>query len=109
MASLGHPVVGDTLYGAPAQIHLAPATGRAHTPRRKAVEPGASQPTLRLERNFLHAAELALAHPLTGRALEFQAPLPDELEQFLKELTTELTTQRLPAPAAAFAGRERIQ
>src|ERR1700757_861476 len=41
MASLGHPVVGDTLYGAPAQIHLAPATGRAHTPRRKAVEAGA--------------------------------------------------------------------
>jgi 23S rRNA pseudouridine1911/1915/1917 synthase len=109
MASFGHPVVGDTLYGAPAQIHLAPETGRAHTPRRKAADPSAAQPTLRLERNFLHAAELALAHPLTGRALEFQAPLPDELEQFLKQLTTELTTQRLPTPAAASAGRERIQ
>jgi 23S rRNA pseudouridine1911/1915/1917 synthase len=109
MASLGHPVVGDTLYGAPAQIHLAPATGRAHTPRRKAAEPGAAQPALQLDRNFLHAAELALTHPVTGRPLEFQAPLPDQLEQFLKQITTELTTQRLPASATASAGRERIQ
>ena len=109
MASLGHPVVGDTLYGAPAEIHLAPATGRAHTPRRKAAEPGAAQPTLQLHRNFLHAAELALAHPVAGRPLEFQALLPDELEQFLKQLTTELPTQHLPAPAAASAGGERIQ
>jgi hypothetical protein len=31
------------------------------------------------------------------------------LEQFLKHLTTELTTQRLPAPVAASAGRKRIQ
>jgi 23S rRNA pseudouridine1911/1915/1917 synthase len=109
MASLGHPVVGDTLYGAPAQIHLAPATGRAHTPRRKAAEPGATQPTLQLDRNFLHAAELALTHPVTGRPLDFQAPLPGELEQFLKHLTTELTIQRLSASATASAGRERIQ
>jgi 23S rRNA pseudouridine1911/1915/1917 synthase len=109
MASLGHPVVGDTLYGAPAQIHLAPATGRAHTPRRKAAEPGAAHPTLQLERNFLHAAELALAHPVTGRPLAFEALLPAELEQFLKQLTTELITERLSAPAAASAGGERIQ
>jgi 23S rRNA pseudouridine1911/1915/1917 synthase len=109
MASLGHPVVGDTLYGAPAQIHLAPATGRAHTPRRKIVEPGAVEPTIKLDRNFLHAAELALAHPITGRQLAFEAPLPVELEQFLKQLTTEWTTQRLSAPAAGSASRERIQ
>jgi 23S rRNA pseudouridine1911/1915/1917 synthase len=109
MASLGHPVVGDTLYGAPAQIHLAPATGRAHTPRRKIAELGAAEPTLKLDRNFLHAAELALAHPVTGRPLAFEVPLPDELEKFLKQLTTEWTTQRLSAPAAASAGRERIQ
>ena len=109
MASLGHPVVGDTLYGAPAQIHLAPATGRAHTPRRKTAEAGAAQPVLRLERNFLHAAELALAHPVTGRPLAFQAPLPMELELFLKQLTTELITQPDLPPAASGAGRKRIQ
>jgi 23S rRNA pseudouridine1911/1915/1917 synthase len=109
MASLGHPVVGDTLYGAPAQIHLAPATGRAHTPRRKIAEPGVVLPTLQLERNFLHAAELALAHPITGRPLSFQAPLPAELELFLKKLTTELIPPPASAPATTAAGRERIQ
>jgi 23S rRNA pseudouridine1911/1915/1917 synthase len=110
MASIGHPIVGDTLYGAPALIHLAPATGSAQTPRRKVAEPGATaQPTLQLERNFLHAAELALAHPVTGKPLVFEAPLPEELELFLKQFATELTIQRLPAPAAARARRERIQ
>ena len=109
MASLGHPVVGDTLYGAPGQIHLAPATGRAHTPRRKIAEPGTAQPVLQLERNFLHAAELALAHPITGRPLSFQAPLPEELELFLKQLTTGWTTQAPPSPEASGVGGERIQ
>src|ERR1700761_2684757 len=110
MASLGHPVVGDTLYGAPALIHLAPETGRSHTPRRRAPAANAqSEPTLQLERNFLHAAELALAHPVTGKPLAFEAPLPEELELFLKQFATELTIQRLPAPAAARARRERIQ
>ncbi len=85
MASLGHPVVGDTLYGAPAQIRLAPPTGRAHTPRRSraAAEP---EPSTHLDRNFLHAVELALAHPVSGRPMTFQAPLPEELQTFLRQL-----------------------
>ena len=79
MASLGHPVVGDTLYGAPAMIRAV-----THTTRRKpATEP---EPKLHLDRNFLHAAELALSHPMTGGSLSFQAPLPEELKLFLKEL-----------------------
>jgi 23S rRNA pseudouridine1911/1915/1917 synthase len=85
MASLGHPVVGDTLYGAPAVIRTAPQTGRAHTPRRSKAAPE-SEPSLHLDRNFLHAAELALTHPVTSRPLRFEAPLPDELQLFLKQL-----------------------
>ena len=69
MQSLGHPIVGDTLYGAPAVIRLAPQTGRAHTPRRR--ETAQPEPTLQLDRNFLHAASLAFAHPVTGRPLAF--------------------------------------
>jgi 23S rRNA pseudouridine1911/1915/1917 synthase len=79
MASLGHPVVGDTLYGAPAIIRAVTHTGR----RKAAAE---LEPKLHLDRNFLHAAELALLHPMTGRSLSFQAPVPEELHLFLKEL-----------------------
>jgi hypothetical protein len=64
---------------------------------------------LQLGRNFLHAAELALAHPVTARPLAFEAPLPAELELFLKQLTSELITQLPSSAAAAGAGRERIQ
>ncbi len=73
MASIGHPVVGDTLYGAPARI-AAPKKGNRDTE------------SISLERNFLHAAELAFAHPRTGKLLELSAPLPAELEDFLTRL-----------------------
>ena len=69
LASLGHPVVGDTLYGAPRELR--PQASR-----------GANQP-LSLARNFLHAAALEFAHPRTGLALSFSRPLPPELLDFL--------------------------
>jgi 23S rRNA pseudouridine1911/1915/1917 synthase len=65
--SLGHPVVGDTLYGAP---HLIPDLA----------------PRLQLDRNFLHAAHLSFTHPQTRKALDVDAPLPVELESFLKAI-----------------------
>ena len=64
-ASLGHPVVGDTLYGAPREIR------------------GKDVATITLPRNFLHAAKLGLRQPTTGQTLQFSAPMPDELERFL--------------------------
>ena len=74
MASIGHPVVGDTLYGAPAEIH----TGA----KKRKADP--EPETMTLERNFLHAAELEFAHPRTGKALELRAELPRELQGFLE-------------------------
>ena len=74
LASLGHPVVGDNLYGAPREI--AP-------PRRKGAASSSNENPLQLERNFLHAAALEFAHPRTGDALSFVHPLPPELEHFL--------------------------
>jgi 23S rRNA pseudouridine1911/1915/1917 synthase len=62
--SLGHPVVGDTLYGAP---HLIPGL----------------DPDFQLNRNFLHAAHLSFTHPQTHKPLDIDAPLPIELESFL--------------------------
>jgi 23S rRNA pseudouridine1911/1915/1917 synthase len=72
LQALGHPVVGDTLYGAP--HHIAPAT-----------RPSTAEP-LTLERNFLHAAELDLKHPRTGKPLQLRASLPPELTQLLEQL-----------------------
>lgn len=69
MASLGHPVVGDTLYGAPAQIRH---------------EQGGQD--LSLDRNFLHSAELEFTHPVTRKPLHLESPLPEELRAFLGKL-----------------------
>jgi 23S rRNA pseudouridine1911/1915/1917 synthase len=83
MASIGHPVVGDTLYGAAGQLTETsdgPAAGKNARRNRDPEK-------LRLGRNFLHAAELAFAHPVTGKPLELKAPLPEELERFLGRLT----------------------
>jgi len=68
--SLGHPVVGDFLYGAPHVIR-----------RLDGQEPG-----LELERNFLHAAKLNFVHPKTGKELALEAPLAGELVEFLEKL-----------------------
>ncbi len=71
MASLGHPVVGDALYGAPREM-------RAR--RGRATDEGGA---ISLPRNFLHAAQLALTHPRTARQIALQSPLPAELQAFL--------------------------
>ena len=75
--SLGHPVVGDTLYGAPRVIR---PLGRT-----------ADEAVVGLERNFLHAAHLEFTHPRlqTGKVVAVDAPLPRELVAFLSLLKTE--------------------
>jgi len=78
--SLGHPVVGDTLYGAPRVIK--PALSKDGVARPTEASVG-------LERNFLHAAHLELAHPQTGKAVAVDAPMPRELDEFLALLRTE--------------------
>jgi 23S rRNA pseudouridine1911/1915/1917 synthase len=74
MASLGHPVVGDVLYGAPREM-------RAR--RGRATDEGAA---ISLPRNFLHAAQLELTHPRTGEKISLDSPLPPELHAFLATL-----------------------
>jgi 23S rRNA pseudouridine1911/1915/1917 synthase len=80
MASIGHPVVGDTLYGAHGQLTdqaaLQASSSRANR-RKNAPE------RLKLGRNFLHASRLEFTHPFTGKPLELEAPLPPELTAFL--------------------------
>jgi 23S rRNA pseudouridine1911/1915/1917 synthase len=97
MQSLGHPVVGDTLYGAPRAIvantreadSSAPLRNDKGAPRDDQKE-HPTENTAGLERNFLHAAHLEFAHPQTGKALAIDAPLPAELQEFLQWLRTDV-------------------
>jgi 23S rRNA pseudouridine1911/1915/1917 synthase len=69
LSAIGHPIVGDALYGG---VH-----------RRVAGDIRAVQ---RLERPFLHAERLMFHHPRDGRRLEFTAPLPDDLLRVLDDI-----------------------
>jgi len=80
MASIGHPVVGDTLYGGAGQSTDQVA---AQAPRSKAARRKAEPERLRLGRNFLHAARLEFTHPTTGKAVELESVLPGDLADFL--------------------------
>lgn len=68
-ADIGHPVVGDTVYGAGRE------RGFAGPARRWAEELAG-----RAGRQFLHAHRLEFRHPVTDRALAFSAALPPDLE-----------------------------
>ena len=83
MASIGHPVVGDTLYGASSQItdQVAAQAAPSRAARRN-VQPQ----RLKLDRNFLHAAELEFTHPITRKLLHLEAPMPPGLGEFLDRL-----------------------
>jgi 23S rRNA pseudouridine1911/1915/1917 synthase len=83
MASLGHPVVGDTLYGGAGQLTDQQAANAAQS---RAARRKAEPERLKLGRNFLHSARLEFAHPVTGKQLELEAPLPEELNGFLRRL-----------------------
>ncbi len=69
LSAIGHPIVGDALYGG---VH-----------RRV---PGDIRAVQRLERPFLHAARLVFHHPSDGRRMEYIAPLPDDLNAVLEAL-----------------------
>ena len=90
MQAIGHPVVGDTLYGAPARVNPATGAGRVVGGRKAiphVVEADSAEIAgFTLERNFLHAAELEFVHPRTGKKLELSAGLPEELVEVLKKV-----------------------
>ena len=78
MAHLGYPLVGDSLYAGRFKIHK-----------------GASAELIDYLRNFgrqaLHAAELALVHPVTGEHISWSAPLPEDFQMLLGQLGNEKT------------------
>ena len=86
MASIGHPVVGDALYGAAGQITDQAASNTAPS---RAARRNLDPQRLRLGRNFLHAAELEFEHPVTHKSLQLAASLPPELDTFLAQLESD--------------------
>ena len=69
LAYIGHPVVGDALYGAEGARRMSGSS----------TAPWARQFEAMVPRQFLHAAELAFAHPRTGVPMRFRSPFPPEL------------------------------
>ncbi len=105
LSSIGHPVVGDALYGAPKELKRTTALAQDVLRRNRvgsiSSSPGHSLVTgetkssskampapgvLLLKRNFLHAASIEFTQPRTGKAIGFEAPLPAELLLFLEQL-----------------------
>jgi 23S rRNA pseudouridine1911/1915/1917 synthase len=72
LASLGHPVAGDSTYGG------------TRTPSSRSAAARAA--LLSLERPALHAARLGFQHPRSGARLVFDSPLPDDLADVLLRL-----------------------
>jgi 23S rRNA pseudouridine1911/1915/1917 synthase len=71
--AIGHPIIGDSLYGG---VH------RRVPHNLLAVQ--------RLTRPFLHAERLAFAHPASGERLEFRTPLPRDLRETLADVEPNL-------------------
>jgi len=65
LSSIGHPVAGDTVYGAPAKVEGQPPLGRY----------------------FLHARRIRFRQPSTGEEISVEAPLPAELEAWMANVT----------------------
>jgi 23S rRNA pseudouridine1911/1915/1917 synthase len=59
LAAIGHPIIGDRFYGKPSQL---------------------------VARQFLHARRIVFAHPRTGERVEYEAPLPADLQNALREV-----------------------
>jgi 23S rRNA pseudouridine1911/1915/1917 synthase len=79
LASIGHPCLGDLLYGVRRQRES--RLGESHL--KESADAASGRPAREFERQALHATALRIAHPRTAKALEFAAPLPRDFFAFL--------------------------
>jgi 23S rRNA pseudouridine1911/1915/1917 synthase len=84
MSAIGHPIVGDALYGG---VH------RRVPHQFRAVQT--------LTRPFLHAERIAFTHPRTRERMSFVAPLPEDLERIVRAIAPPELADSIFAPAAA--------
>ena len=81
VASIGHPVMGDDVYGGGGGRRVAGLPPKRH---------------------FLHAAWLAFNHPVTGKPLDFRSPLPEDLRRSLDVIAGEHSLPPSADPLEAF-------
>jgi len=81
LASIGHPVMGDDVYGGGGGRRVAGLPPKRH---------------------FLHAAWLAFNHPVTGKPLDFRSPLPEDLSHALAVMSGEHVLPAGEDPLTAF-------
>jgi 23S rRNA pseudouridine1911/1915/1917 synthase len=68
MASIGHPLLGDPVYG---------RSGKTHGKLLKELE---------FHRQALHATELGFIHPVTKHRLSFASPMPPDMQELFNAL-----------------------
>ena len=68
MASIGHPLLGDPVYGRTKQVHRG------------------TLDALDFKRQALHAALLGFIHPVTGIALSFESAMPTDMQELFSRL-----------------------
>ena len=76
LADLGHSIIGDPIYGRPLS-------------QKKIIDSNFKQTIKNIklfQRQALHAVKLSFAHPITNKYLEFNSPLPKDIQQLIKVL-----------------------
>ena len=93
LSSMGHPLLGDPLYGRkgrPGSIH----------------EPLLKECAMRINRQALHAHQLTIDHPQTGERIQFVSPFPQDMREVLECLRT---TRSSPSPRTGEACSELVE
>ena len=84
LAHIGYPVLCDPLYGNSESLSRSfLLSGREH--------PGNDERDILLSRHALHARTIQLAHPTTGKSIQFEAPLPPDIISLLAILNADQT------------------
>ena len=81
MQHLGHPIVGDRLYGGGAEL------------RPSDLGTAVDGPDILIDRQALHAFRLEFHHPESGKLMTFEAPLPDDMRKTLDAMKGKLSNE----------------
>lgn len=81
MQHMGHPLLGDPMYGLPAQEQKSLLI-------RAGYEPEQIETILSFQRQALHATKIRFIHPISGEEMEFESELPEDLQQLLDTIAS---------------------